>query len=1251
MSQDQMLKKVKYGNTERFTFSKIEDTLDIPYLIELQKDSYKLFLEQGIGEVLADFSPFVDFSGRFKLYFDGYTLDGESKYDVQECKNRDATYALPLKVKARLERTDTGVVTESEVFMGDIPLMTENGSFIINGAERVIVSQLVRSPSVYCGSTLDKSGVMRYDATVIPNRGAWLEFKQDSNGILWVNVDKNRKISGTTLMRALGFGTDEELKELFGNDETIELTIAKDSARNSEDAMIELYKRLRPGEVPTMDGVKALINNTFFDARRYDLARVGRYKFNKKLSLARRITGFTLAEDVITEDGEVLATKGEKVSESKAWEIQNAGVNVVYLERNDTKSGEEKKRFKTIGNATVDLSAYVDVDPRELGILEHVYYPTLKKLLEASNGDAEALKSLVKENVEELVKKHITLEDIIATVNYNIGLCHGFGSVDNIDHLANRRVRSVGELMTNQFRLGITRLERVIRERMSNSSDDEQKATPQSLINIKPVTSVVKEFFCSSQLSQFMDHYNPIAELTHKRKLSALGPGGLNRERASFEVRDVNYTHYGRICPIETPEGQNIGLISSLATYARVNEYGFIEAPYRKVDKETGIVTKEVHYLQADEEDKYVVAQANEPLTADSRFERPRVNCRYREDIKEYDAKDVDYMDVSPKQLISVAASLIPFLEHDDTSRALMGSNMQRQAVPLIKPQAPIVGTGMENKIAYDSGVMVVAKNDGIVGYVSGDRIRVDMPSGQSDTYELLKFKRSNQGTCINQRPIVKKGDKVVKGMILADGPSTDNGELSLGRNILIGFMSWEGYNYEDAILINEDLVKDDVFTSIHIEEYETEARDTKLGEEQITRDIPNLGDDVLKYLDEDGIICVGAEVHSGDILVGKVTPKGEADPTPEERLLKAIFGEKSREVRDTSLRLPHGESGIVVDVKVFTRENKDELAPGVKKLVRIYVAQKRKISVGDKMAGRHGNKGVVSRVLPREDMPFLDNGQRLQIVLNPLGVPSRMNIGQVLEVHLGLVANMLGIKVSTPVFDGASENDIQELLVDNNLPNNGKIKLYDGRTGEAFENRVTVGYMYMLKLIHLVDDKIHARSTGPYSLVTQQPLGGKAQFGGQRFGEMEVWALEAYGASHILQEILTVKSDDIVGRVKTYDSIVKGNSISEPGIPESFKVLIKEFQSLALDVKVLTEDKEEIGFRELTDDDYDTSHDREQDYKEVDVSLSMNDDDEDDDDFSLDLFGGDEEDGFDDVGLDDDESDSFSLFDDDDNE
>ena len=911
MSQDQMLKKVKYGNTERFTFSKIEDTLDIPYLIELQKDSYKLFLEQGIGEVLADFSPIVDFSGRFKLYFDGYTLEGESKYDVQECKNRDATYALPLKVKARLERTDTGVVTESEVFMGDIPLMTENGSFIINGAERVIVSQLVRSPSVYCGSTLDKSGVMRYDATVIPNRGAWLEFKQDSNGILWVNVDKNRKISGTTLMRALGFGTDEELKELFGNDETIELTIAKDSARNSEDAMIELYKRLRPGEVPTMDGVKALINNTFFDARRYDLARVGRYKFNKKLSLARRITGFTLAEDVITEDGEVLATKGEKVSESKAWEIQNAGVNVVYLERNDT------KRFKTIGNATVDLSAYVDVDPRELGILEHVYYPTLKKLLEASNGDAEALKSLVKENVEELVKKHITLEDIIATVNYNIGLCHGFGSVDNIDHLANRRVRSVGELMTNQFRLGITRLERVIRERMSNSSDDEQKATPQSLINIKPVTSVVKEFFCSSQLSQFMDHYNPIAELTHKRKLSALGPGGLNRERASFEVRDVNYTHYGRICPIETPEGQNIGLISSLATYARVNEYGFIEAPYRKVDKETGIVTKEVHYLQADEEDKYVVAQANEPLTADSRFERPRVNCRYREDIKEYDAKDVDYMDVSPKQLISVAASLIPFLEHDDTSRALMGSNMQRQAVPLIKPQAPIVGTGMENKIAYDSGVMVVAKNDGIVGYVSGDRIRVDMPSGQSDTYELLKFKRSNQGTCINQRPIVKKGDKVVKGMILADGPSTDNGELSLGRNILIGFMSWEGYNYEDAILINEDLVKDDVFTSIHIEEYETEARDTKLGEEQITRDIPNLGDDVLKYLDEDGIICVGAEVHSGDILVGKVTPKGEADPTPEERLLKAIFGEKSREVRDTSLRLPHGQKGIVVDVKV----------------------------------------------------------------------------------------------------------------------------------------------------------------------------------------------------------------------------------------------------------------------------------------------------------------------------------------------
>ena len=1239
MSQNQMYHKVKYGNTDRMCFSKIKDTLDIPYLIELQKDSYKVFLEQGIGEVLQDFSPIVDFSSRFKLYFDGYTLAGESKYDVQECKNRDATYAKPLKVKVRLERTDTGTVTESEVFMGDIPLMTENGSFIINGAERVIVSQLVRSPSVYCGSTLDKSGIFRYDTTVIPNRGAWLEFKQDSNGILWVNVDKSRKITGTTLMRALGFGTDDELRDLFGNDSTIEVTLAKDTAKCEEDAMIELYKRLRPGEVPTMEGVKNLITNTFFDARRYDLARVGRYKFNKKLSLARRMTGFVLAKDVITEDGEVLATAGERVSETRAWEIQNAGVNIVYLKDN---AGDT---FKMIGNNSVDLAAYVDCNPRDLGILEHVYYPSFKAMLEDAAGDMAKLKELIKAHVDDLVRKHITLDDIVATVNYNIGLCRGFGVVDNIDHLANRRVRSVGELMTNQFRVGIARLERVIKERMSNSSDEEEKATPQSLINIKPVTSVVKEFFCSSQLSQFMDHYNPIAELTHKRKLSALGPGGLNRDRASFEVRDVNYTHYGRICPIETPEGQNIGLISSLATYARVNEYGFIESPYRKVDKETGIVTDHVDYLQADDEDKYIVAQANEPLTEESKFEHARVNCRYREEIKDFAADEVDYMDVSPKQLISVAASLIPFLEHDDTARALMGSNMQRQAVPLLKPEAAIVATGMEHKIAYDSGVMVIAKNDGVVGYVSGDRIRVDRPDGMSDEYKLLKFTRSNQGTCINQRPIVVTGQKVVKGMVLADGPSTDNGELALGRNILIGFMTWEGYNYEDAVLINEDLVKNDVYTSIHIEEYETEARDTKLGEEQITRDIPNLGDDVLKYLDEDGIVCVGAEVHSGDILVGKVTPKGEADPTPEERLLRAIFGEKSREVRDTSLRLPHGESGIVVDVKVFTRENKDELPSGVKKLVRIYVAQKRKIQVGDKMAGRHGNKGVVSRVLPREDMPFLADGRQLQIVLNPLGVPSRMNIGQVLEVHLGLVAKMLGIKVSTPVFDGASEDDIKQLFEENNLPSNGKIQLYDGRTGEPFENKVTVGYMYYLKLIHLVDDKIHARSTGPYSLVTQQPLGGKAQFGGQRFGEMEVWALEAYGASHVLQEILTVKSDDIVGRVKTYDSIVKGNSISEPGIPESFKVLIKEFQSLALDVKVLTEDNKEIGLKELDDDDYDMIPDKEPELKEV--SLNIGDDE--DDDMNIDLFGSEDDNVLDFMEDDDEDLTSFSLFDDED--
>ena len=1208
----QHIHKVKYGNTERLSFATIKDTLDIPYLIALQKDSYKQFITEGIQEVLDDFSPVVDFAGRMELQFLGFSLEGKPKYDIKECKDRDATYALPLKVKVRLVHNDTGEATVEEVFMGDFPLMTENGSFIINGAERVIVSQLVRSPGVYSTFTLDRSGTPRYETTVMPNRGAWLEFKQDSNGILWVSVDRTRKVTASVLMRALGYGSDEQLYELFGEEEMLKATIAKDgNAKNEDDAKIELYRKMKPGEIPTMDGVTQLIRSTFYDSRKYDLMRVGRYKINKKLALATRLENQKITRDIVTEDGEVLATAGEVISPEKAAEIQNAGVNVAFIA---TKEGGE---FKLIGNNTVDMAAYLgwnveECDPKSLGILEKVYLPELKNLLkikEEQNMSDEEFKALIKSDKDNLVIKHVTLDDIVSSVCYNLGLVRGFGVTDNIDHLANRRVRSVGELLQNQLRIGMARLDRVIKERMSITQDaGDHKA--QSFINIKPVTSVIKEFFGSFQLSQFMDHHNPIAELTHKRKLSALGPGGLNRERASFEVRDVNYSHYGRLCPIETPEGQNIGLISSLATYARVNEYGFIEAPYRKVEKkydENGeivdiVVTDHVDYLQADEEDKYVVAQANTPLDENSRFVEDRVTCRIREDIRAVDKRIVDYMDVSPKQLVSVAASLVPFLENDDTSRALMGSNMQRQAVPLLRPQAPIIATGMEHKIAYDSGVMVIAKNDGVVKQMDATRIVVERGDGDVDVYKLQKFERSNNGTCINQKPIVNVGQKVVKGMVLADGPSTDNGELSLGRNILIGYMSWEGYNYEDAILISEDLVKDDVFTSIHIEEYEIESRDTRLGEEQITRDIPNLGDDALKYLDDNGIIMVGAEVHSGDILVGRVTPKGETELTPEERLLRAIFGEKAREVRDTSLKVPHGQSGIVVDVKVFTRENKDELPPGVTKVVRVYIAQKRKLGVGDKMAGRHGNKGVVSRVLPKEDMPFMADGTPLQIVLNPMGVPSRMNIGQVFEVHLGFVAKLLDWKIATPVFDGAKESDIKELFAENNLPASGKMELFDGRTGEKFENPVTVGYMYMLKLIHLVDDKIHARSTGPYSLVTQQPLGGKAQFGGQRFGEMEVWALEAYGASHILQEILTVKSDDVVGRVKTYESIVKGSTISEPGTPESFKVLIKEFQGLALDVKVLNENKEEIGLRENVDDDIDYVPEKEQELDEVDA-------------------------------------------------
>ena len=1228
----QRIHKVKFGNTDRYSFSQIKETLEIPYFIEVQKESYKNFLKYGIKEVLDQISPIQDFGGRMEIHFLDYTLTGEPKYDVKECKDRDATYALPLRVKVRLINKETNEHIDQEVFMGDIPLMTESGSFVINGAERVIVSQLVRSPGVYSAKEYDKNGIYRYQTTVMPNRGAWLEFEQDANNLLWVHVDRTRKITATVLLRALGFGTDEELMTLFGGDNMIAKTIEKDVVKNCEEAKVELYKRLRPGEVPTVEGVDLLIKNIFFDPRRYDLARVGRFKFNSKLSLADRINGQVLEEDAVSPlTGEILAKKGDKITFEKAWEIQNSGLNEVWVK------APTGIPFKMIGNATVDIEKVLDCNAEELGIKELVYFPFLSKLMQEFT-DKKSLLKAIEMNVDNLVVKHVTVEDIVASVSYNLSLSQGFGMVDNIDHLSNRRVRSVGELLQNQFRIGMIRLERVIKERMS-VAQDLSAISPQSLINIRPITSAIREFFGSSQLSQFMDQPNPIAELTHKRKLSALGPGGLNRERASFDVRDVHHSHYGRMCPIETPEGQNIGLITSLSTYAKINEYGFIESPYRKVDKEKGIVTDKVEYLTAEEEDRYVVAQANVPLDENGRFLEDRVTCRRREEIVEVNSSEVDYMDVSPKQLISVATSLIPFLENDDTNRALMGSNMQRQAVPLLRPEAPIIGTGMEHKVAYDSGVMVIAKRGGTVVKASDTSIVIDTGK-EKDVYRLKKFERSNQGTCVNQKPIVKIGQIVKEGDVLADGQSTDGGELALGRNILVGFMSWEGYNFEDAILISEDLVKDDVFTSIHIEEYELEARDTKLGEEIITRDIPNLGDDVLRNLDENGIVMIGAEVSSGDILVGKVTPKGETELTPEERLLRAIFGDKAREVRDTSLRVPHGEGGIVVDVKEFTRENKDELPPSVNRLVRVYIAQKRKISVGDKMAGRHGNKGVISRVLPKEDMPFLPDGTPLQIVLNPLGVPSRMNIGQVLEVHLGLVSKLLGWKVATPVFDGANETDIRQLFIENGLPENGKMQLYDGRTGEPFENKVTVGYMYMLKLVHLVDDKIHARSTGPYSLVTQQPLGGKAQFGGQRFGEMEVWALEAYGAANLLQEILTVKSDDVVGRVKTYESIVKGVNISEPGIPESFKVLIKEMQSLALDVKVLTESKEEIGLKDLIDEDRDNDVVVKKDKDLTEIDINFNDDEEEkgEEGSIFEIFGS--EDGI---------SEDLKLFDDDD--
>ena len=1131
------------------------------------------------------------------MEFLDHSLSGECKYSVKECKNHDATYTVPLRVKVRLTVKETGVVKEAEVFMGDFPRMTENGTFIINGAERVVVSQLVRSPGVYTAKGVaDKNGTLRYETTVIPSRGAWLEFIQDSTDTLSVRVDRQRKIPATLLLRALGIGDGkaENIAAIFGNDQMIENSLKKDGidveegSTEVETAKIEVYRRLRPGEVPTPSAVDGFLKNMFFDARRYDLAKVGRYKFNKHLSLANRIAEFVAAEDVATADGEILVEKGQVISPEKAVEIQNAGINSVLLVNIED---ENMAPVKVVGNNTVDLKGYVDCDPKELGITEKVYYPVLQELIAESEGDSEKLKLAIRANVDSLVSKHITEDDIIATISYNVNMrfynkelkC-GYHEPDNIDHLANRRVRSVGELLQNQFRIGMARLERVVRERMV--SQDPNEATPTSLINIRPVSSAIREFFGSSQLSQFMDQPNPIAELTHKRKLSALGPGGLNRERAGFEVRDVHHSHYGRMCPIETPEGQNIGLITSLSSYAKVNEYGFIEAPYRKVDKATGKVTDHVDYLAADEEDKYVVAQANEPLDEEGRFVNKRVTCRYRDLIKEYDSSKVDYMDVSPQQLVSIATSLIPFLENDDANRALMGSNMQRQAVPLLRPESPIVGTGIEYRVAHDSGVCTLAGEDGVVTYVSADLIKVKGDDGIEREYGLQKFVRSNQGTCINQKPVVKKGEVVKKGDTLADGPSTENGELALGRNILIGFMTWEGYNYEDAILISEELVKHDVFTSIHIEEYELECRDTRLGEEQITRDIPNVSEDLLKNLDENGIVMVGAEVRSGDYLVGKVTPKGETELTPEERLLRAIFGEKAREVRDVSLKVPNGEGGTVVDVKIFTRANKDELNPGVNMMVRVYIAQKRKIGVGDKMAGRHGNKGVISRVLPKEDMPFLADGTPLQIVLNPLGVPSRMNIGQVLEVHLGLVANMLGIKVATPVFDGATETDIQQMFRENKIPEHGKLTVYDGRTGEKFENPVTVGYMYMLKLIHLVDDKIHARSVGPYSLVTQQPLGGKAQFGGQRFGEMEVWALEAYGAANILQEMLTVKSDDIMGRQKIFDSIIKSNVTAEPGLPEAFKVLKKEMQALCLDMKLLTDTNAEVQLSELDDDD-----------------------------------------------------------------
>ena len=1214
------IRPITNGKSSRMSYSRQKEVLQMPNLIEVQKDSYQWFLDEGLKEVFRDISPIADYSGHLSLEFVDFTLcEDDVKYTIEECKERDATYAAPLKVRVRLYNKEKDEINEHEIFMGDLPLMTATGTFVINGAERVIVSQLVRSPGIYYAIAHDKIGKELFSSTVIPNRGAWLEYETDSNDVFYVRVDRTRKVPITVLIRALGFGTNAEITELFGEEPKILASFGKDTAENYQEGLLELYKKIRPGEPLAVDSAESLITSMFFDARRYDLAKVGRYKFNKKLALKNRISGQKAAEAVVSPlTGEVLVEEGQLITRELAEAIQNAAVPYVWVQ------GEERK-IKVLSNMMVDLRAVVDIDPKEVGVTEAVFYPVLAGLLEETAGDVEELKDAIRRNINELIPKHITKEDILASINYNIHLEYGLGTDDDIDHLGNRRIRAVGELLQNQYRIGLSRLERVVRERMT--TQDLDGISPQSLINIKPVTAAVKEFFGSSQLSQFMDQNNPLGELTHKRRLSALGPGGLSRDRAGFEVRDVHYSHYGRMCPIETPEGPNIGLINSLATYARINEYGFIEAPYRKIDKTdpaNPVVTEEVIYMTADEEDNYHVAQANEPLDEEGHFLHKNVSGRYREETQEYERKMFDYMDVSPKMVFSVATALIPFLENDDANRALMGSNMQRQAVPLLTTEAPVVGTGMEVKAAVDSGVCVVAEQAGTVERSTSKEVTIRHEDGTKKTYKLTKFLRSNQSNCYNQRPIVVKGEKVEAGQVIADGPSTSNGEMALGKNPLIGFMTWEGYNYEDAVLLSERLVQDDVYTSVHIEEYEAEARDTKLGPEEITRDIPGVGDDALKDLDERGIIRIGAEVRAGDILVGKVTPKGETELTAEERLLRAIFGEKAREVRDTSLKVPHGEYGIVVDAKVFTRENGDELSPGVNQAVRIYIAQKRKISVGDKMAGRHGNKGVVSRVLPVEDMPFLPNGRPLDIVLNPLGVPSRMNIGQVLEIHLSLAAKALGFNIATPVFDGANENDIMDTLdlandyvnleweefekkhkeellpevmqyLSHNrehrklwkgvpLSRDGKVRLRDGRTGEYFDSPVTIGHMHYLKLHHLVDDKIHARSTGPYSLVTQQPLGGKAQFGGQRFGEMEVWALEAYGASYTLQEILTVKSDDVVGRVKTYEAIIKGDNIPEPGIPESFKVLLKELQSLGLDVRVLREDQTEVEIMETID-------------------------------------------------------------------